>query len=186
MISHRTILRKESLEGRNWSGAYHRFVIIGGLCHKEVKAEWREDLDMTSFKTCPQDFFPISTAELGLLFLSLHFSPLLIFLWCFVASLVLGQFSGWPWPRGESAALRVLHLLIHRCGFHDFPPNRSCLQVFVLSEPSILISHPNLHFEISAAGFLKQHPDVGWYTWKARSFLRVRSLILSYDKCPFW
>lgn len=80
MISHRTILRKESLEGRNWLGAYHRFVIIGGLCHKEVKAEWREDLDMTSFKTCPQEFLSHLHCWVGAFIpLSSLFSPTYLF-----------------------------------------------------------------------------------------------------------
>lgn len=69
-MSHRTVLRKWSLGGRDWFGAYHRIVVIGGLCRKEVQAQWR---NMLSFKICPQEF--------------LSHSPLLS--WGFYSSLFL-------------------------------------------------------------------------------------------------
>lgn len=150
-MSHRAIVRKESLGGRNWLGAYHRFVIIGGLCHKEVKAEWREGLDMTSFKTCPQEFLSHLHCWAGAFIpLPSLFSPTYLFvvLRCQppLPSTLLGQFSGWPWPRGERSTLRVLHLLLtdSLMWLSWFSP-KSALPTgfcFILSCQSPLFSYP--------------------------------------------
>lgn len=193
-MSHRTVLRKWSLGGRDWFGAYHRIVVIGGLCHKEVQAQWR---NMLSFKICPQAFLSHSPLLSWGFYSSLFpFLPYLSFydasLLASLASLgtrkILGvTLSQWRecdsrrpssspnWLTGVAFMISPQIGLAYRFSFY-----------FVLSEPSILKSHPYPYVGISAPDFLKQYPDVGWYNTGGRklSTCPFPGLQASY-KCPF-
>lgn len=143
-MSPRTVLRKRSLGGRDWLGADHRIVVIGGLCHKEVQAQWR---NMLLFKICPQEFLSHSPLLSWGFYSSLF--PFLPYLSFYDASLLASLASP-----GTRKIRGVTPSKWRECDFHSPSSSPNDSQVWLSWFPPKLTLPIDFHFILSRRSLL--------------------------------